>query len=713
MCDIFIMKRNKPTFIHRAVAAFLFFLLVFSIQCWASGGNSRFIFDYDNETGGIQRIANSSDPSNMNFVLRSDGSQYSWQTKDEAWGLGFATISYSGSMRTVRWNKVSRLVKTRDETVFEYDITPLRLRIIRRYTPSGDFEEHYEFSNASTQKLSVTHVGIYTPFNDNYPDAKTSVTSRCQAHIWTGENTSYVNAVRMGGTAPHLGLVLTNGSLESYEIQNKTESSAFRGTIILNVEDFALPPGAEYDLSWTLFWHTGWNGFYQQAMRKYGFVKASANSYVSEVGQEVTARFASAAPFHEVGCSVNGQSAECHQHGTEITMHYTPHEPGDLNFQLLYGKNQRTFLRTHVVSSKSGLIQKRVDFIVHKQQNKEKNDPRFGAYMVYDNELNRIYLNDGPRASDDTDEGAERLGMGVLVALYLQQHPNPEYRQSLLDYANFVRTGLQTADYKVYSTVGHKTRHRGYNYPWVAHLYLEMFHLTHEQKYLRDYYATLKRFYREFGHDYYALDIPVADGLHALAMAGMLEERDSLLADFKQMADIFLKNGAAYPVQAESFYDQSALAPVVIFLSEMYTVTKDARYLRGAERLLPMLAAFAGLQPDYHLNEIAVRHWDGYWFGKRRFGGDVFPHHWTALSGVAYWRYAQASGNQEYLRLTNTILENNLAQFFEDGRASCAYIYPARINGQKAQFYDPFANDQDWALAFYLLVHQSQKPTGQ
>ena len=43
---------------------------------------------------------------------------------------------------------------------------------------------------------------------------------------------------------------------------------------------------------------------------------------------------------------------------------------------------------------------------------------------------------------------------------------------------------------------------------------------------------------------------------------------------------------------------------------------------------------------------------------------------------------------------------------FEDGKASCAYIYPNRVNGVKAGFYDPYANDQDWALVYYLLVNK-------
>ena len=45
------------------------------------------------------------------------------------------------------------------------------------------------------------------------------------------------------------------------------------------------------------------------------------------------------------------------------------------------------------------------------------------------------------------------------------------------------------------------------------------------------------------------------------------------------------------------------------------------------------------------------------------------------------------------------------ACFFEDGKASCAYVYPYRVNGVRAGFYDPFANDQDWALVYYLLAN--------
>lgn len=105
------------------------------------------------------------------------------------------------------------------------------------------------------------------------------------------------------------------------------------------------------------------------------------------------------------------------------------------------------------------------------------------------------------------------------------------------------------------------------------------------------------------------------------------------------------------------------------------------------------------------MNEIAIRHWDGYWFGKREMWGDVYPHYWSMLTAAAYHYYSQCTGDASYQRRAENIVRNNLCLFFEDGKASCAYVYPYRVNGVRAGFYDPFANDQDWALVYYLLAN--------
>ena len=43
-----------------------------------------------------------------------------------------------------------------------------------------------------------------------------------------------------------------------------------------------------------------------------------------------------------------------------------------------------------------------------------------------------------------------------------------------------------------------------------------------------------------------------------------------------------------------------------------------------------------------------------------------------------------------------------LSLFYEDGRASCAYLYPCKVNGVAGCYFDPWANDQDWGLYYYI-----------
>lgn len=40
-----------------------------------------------------------------------------------------------------------------------------------------------------------------------------------------------------------------------------------------------------------------------------------------------------------------------------------------------------------------------------------------------------------------------------------------------------------------------------------------------------------------------------------------------------------------------------------------------------------------------------------------------------------------------------------------DGRATCAFVFPRRVNGESAHYADAYANDQDWALLYYLIVN--------
>jgi hypothetical protein len=216
-------------------------------------------------------------------------------------------------------------------------------------------------------------------------------------------------------------------------------------------------------------------------------------------------------------------------------------------------------------------------------------------------------------------------------------------------------------------------------------------------------YGTLRAMYRQFGYNFYAIDIPIELSQKLLHENSMTVQADTLLADFKTMGDTFVQNSTNYPSH-EVNYEQSIVAPSIITLLQLYRVTGEKRYLESAELQLTLLEAFEGQQPSYHLNDIAIRHWDGYWFGKRESWGDTFPHYWSTLDAVAFHLYAQITRKKEYEERAKNNLRNNLCLFTEDGRGSCAYIYPYKVNGQRAQFYDPYANDQDWALYFYLQI---------
>ena len=365
-----------------------------------------------------------------------------------------------------------------------------------------------------------------------------------------------------------------------------------------------------------------------------------------------------------------------------------------------YGNGKQTSVECLAVSNFDSLVNHRCQFIAGHQQFIKPGDPRSGAFIVYDNDTESLYINgeNGSKRSD-CDEARERGAMGILLALQYQRTSDKKLMDALNNYVSFIRR-IQKPDYTTNSTVDFKSKNRGYNYPWVADFWFTMFRTTGNKQYLKDGYGTLRALVRYFKHGFYCINIPTY-GYTLLKENGFTAEADTLLNDFKSMADVFCENGPNYPT-SEVNYEQSIVAPSIIHLLNVYMLTGDEKYLKGAESQLPLLESFSGKQPSFHLYDIAIRHWDGYWFGKDRIWGDTFPHYWSTLSGIAFRLYAKATGKQEYTERALNIFRNNLCLFTEDGRGSCAFIYPDKVNGQKAHLYDPFANDQDWAMVFWL-----------
>ena len=666
--------------------------------------SQKIAYQTDPRTQAITSISIAGDGRDMNWILEATGKQYPWVTEKYGWGLGYFTQETGGTSKKYSWNTPT---KTEGNTIV-YQAGDVEIKVSREMQ-NGDLWECYTFTNASPSAIALTDIGIYTPFNDNYPDAETCVSKRVNAHIWDkGHHAAYVEGLQMGGKAPHIGLALMEGAIDGYEIAERARNqgmSNFRGVISLSPSDMQLAPGESRQISWVVFPHQGKDDFYRQLLAK-GSVYVECDKYVVEQGKKVKVVFHSGKKQDKVWVLHNGEAKKCKPAGKnrwEAELKLTRLGENELEFQ--YDEGKKTYAHCLVISGQEELISKRAGFIIENQQMNDKNDPRYGAYMVYDCEDGHIFLNDKKSASPvDRDEGAERLAMGIFLAKQYLITKDEKIKESLMRYASFVKDKLQDEDFNVWSNASRNSRNRAYNYPMVANLYFYMQKVTGDNKYAEYGYKTLQTMFKHFGYGFYAIDFPVKLGLEVLRSAHMQEEAEKLKSDYLKIADVYIRNGLNYP-KHEVNYEQTIVAPSIMLLAQVYSETKDPKYLESIKEQLPALEAFNGNQPNFHLNEIAIRHWDGYWFGKREMWGDVFPHYWSTITGAAFYYYYLCTGDATYKERAENIVRNNLCLFFENGAASCAYMYPKKVNGVKAEFYDPYANDQDWALVYYLLVN--------
>jgi hypothetical protein len=563
--------------------------------------------------------------------------------------------------------------------------------------------ETYVFTNTSDKDIftSLRDISIYTPFNDDYPDAKTCMTNRCHTHIWCGDNISYVMALRMGGEAPHLGLVLTEGSLGGYSVERDIKrGSNDRGDFILHPSPVHIAPNESYTISWTLFWHNGITDFYNK-IKQYNtrYIDIKAENYVVFENEKINISVTPTFNFSvkDIVITDNGKPVDYSLENRVINISESA-KVGEHNFQIsVHGiKTHCNILTLPVLDT---LAEKRCRFIAEKQQFKSHNSKLDGAYLTYDNDEKHIFYS----RENDFNGGRERVGMGVLIAKYLQTHEDKMLSDSLNEYVKYIERELFDKETGVvYNDCGRDNKwNRLYNYSWISVLYVELYKLYGNKEMLMYAYRAMISYYTQGGTKFYAIEIPVYDIISCLEKENMTEEKERLIQFFKEHCEALINNGLNYPT-SEVNYEQSIVAPAAFILMQMYRVTKEQKYIDGAKEQMKALELFNGLQPDYHLYEVAIRHWDGYWFGKRRMYGDTFPHYWSALTANVYAEYAYAENDMEYKRKADAAYRGVMSLFMSDGSASAAYVYPVSVNGNKAEFYDPYANDQDWGM-YYMM----------
>jgi hypothetical protein len=194
--------------------------------------------------------------------------------------------------------------------------------------------------------------------------------------------------------------------------------------------------------------------------------------------------------------------------------------------------------------------------------------------------------------------------------------------------------------------------------------------------------------------------VAVAANLDAV---GEQERADRLRARLVEAARGFVARGVRLPAH-EVVYEQSIVAPLLDLLIEAHRLTGDSALHDAVAERIPWLLAFGGPQPHVRLHGIAIRHWDGYWFGADRLWGDVFPHHWSALTASVLLRLPADLRTAGMDRLAHAILVANLANYRPDGSATCAFVMPSTIDGRPGHTADPFDNDQDWHLVQWLRL---------
>jgi hypothetical protein len=536
--------------------------------------------------------------------------------------------------------------------------------------------------------------------------AADALTRAVHAHVWPGGAAAFVLAQPMDGAGPVLGLRVRAGELWAYSIESRealVTGSNVRGHVVLHVTDaaraphafggqpeIALRPGQAYVLEWELDWYESVAAFACRHPPPVALdaLAAPVGEPISFRRGEARVRVRAPAPV-----AVEADALRCSREGEA----YVEVEAD--------GRRSRVAVSWHPPLEE--VVRRRVRYVLAHQRARHRAGPSAGAFLPFDTEHGLPVLAGGWA---DFSDGRERIGMGLLLqeALAHDWVDDPrEAHEAAAAYRRFVVERIVTDDDGLRAD-SHRAEasERLYDLPWVVLLLAE--HDT--DRALRLFQA----YYAQGGADFLAIGIGVAARALVRVLAGA--GRD---ADAGEVARLVCRH-AARCVEAQAElpahevnYEQSMVAPLLEVLcvaaslsdDPMQACTLDAAIV---ERL-PWLLAFGGPQPHIRMRDIAIRHWDGYWFGREQLWGDVFPHHWSALTANVLLLLPPAAAaavlrdrGVPAQRLAGQIYAANLIDFRPDGTATAGFVMPSCVSGRRAHRADPVANDQDWALFWQL-----------
>lgn len=643
---------------------------------------------FDENTGGIQQLTLNADKNQMNYVKKYHSLNKIMLTR-RIHGNQPVDMNLISFIEEADWAKV----------VWRLDY--LEVETEYSFTKEGNMRVSNRFHNLSDMELLMDRGewGIAMPFADEYPGAKECMTNRCHTHIWCGlSGASYVCCLKMGLEKDNIGLFVTEGGFESYS-QEDTKSND-RGWFLMHPDIKVLSPENDYVLTYEIFPCEGKEDFLNQCSNYDNFICVNATSF--SIFEHQRLQFAvQCKDRKDVMVTPNTEELimERKEKENQLIFSCKPEKTGEYKFGVQTDK-AKTVAVFQVLPDLDKMVQRRVEYIVDHQQFHKEGSHLDGAYLVYDNKEKRlIHDNEWP----DCNASRERVGMGILVAHYLQSHKNDKIYDSLKMYEKFIRREIydDTTGRIFDVALRDETRDRLYNYLWVALFYAEMYRLTNDEKYLDDVLKIVQCYYKRGGMNHYPNAVFFTDLLE-IFYDKRPKEYETLKGLFLQHASEIIKKGSNYP-KHEVNYEQTIVAPAVAIILDAIKYGDKSQTDSYMDELMiqtKRLERFDGFAPHYKLNEVAIRYWDAYWFGKSHVYGDTLPHYWSCLSSANYFRMGKDHHMDNYVRKGQEGLKACLCTFFEDGSASCASVFPYKVNGVKGEFMDAFANDQDFALYY-------------
>lgn len=598
-----------------------------------------------------------------------------WHGPEHGWGAGFAITSRGAGRwqapREIEWH-------TDGATAWHRPVDGVDLQVARRVAGER-YLETYTWTNTGDEPIEVTGLALNTPIRDVYDAAASALARSCHAHVFTGGAWAWVLAEPMSGTPPLLGAIVREGELWAYSVESRNcvTWSNVRGHLLVHPTDHArnpeafggqpvlnLVPGESYVLTWELGWYEDRGAFLA----------------ATDVPTELPSLTAPA-------------GAAC------------PHGIRHLEFEH-EGRRSRTAVA--YLAPVRDLVEARIPRILGEHRPSERPEPDRHAFVPVDT---RTGLGQTQNGWQDWSDGAERIGMAVL----LQQARMRDWGdaaaidEALHGFARFGRERLIRPDGSI-SRGSHPIPEptRLYNTPWLAHFFHDQFALYGDESDL-DLAARLLEASYELGvRDHLLIGQPeaMAAVIGALDACGHKTRAKLLRYALIEHALGFAARGTMLPPH-EVNYEQSMVAPLVSLIAIAHEIEPDERLVKALRPALLWLRAFGGPQPHVRLRDIAIRHWDGYWFGIDRQWGDTFPHYWSVLTAMALRQLPETLCDADTYRVAEAIFAANLVDFDLDGSATCAFVMPSCVDGRPAHRADPLMNDQDWALALMLRSQRS------